>query len=122
MPPRISQLQMTCFRGATKKSSIKFDDKKPIVFLFGENGAGKSTIVDAIDLVTNGSIGSLEKRSVGVSNKTVFLPSVGKALAALSVQLELEGTCPYCREVPARRDGTHFCCTCKKSQLYPLEV
>ena len=91
MPPRISQLQMTCFRGATKKSSIKFDDKKPIVFLFGENGAGKSTIVDAIDLVTNGSIGSLEKRSVGVSNKTVFLPSVGKALAALSVQLELEG-------------------------------
>lgn len=85
MPPRISKIEMECFRGATRKSTLVFDDNKPIVFLFGENGSGKSTIVDAIDLVANKRLGSLENRSLGNRSKANYLPSAGKAVADMAL-------------------------------------
>lgn len=69
MPKRIEKLSLSGFRGATKPVEIKFDTSRPIVMIFGENGTGKSTIVDAIDFVCNEHYGSLEDRS-GVSKKS----------------------------------------------------
>lgn len=53
IPPRISLIGAKKFRGATTESEIKLDPSKPFVLIFGENGSGKSTIVDAIDIVAN---------------------------------------------------------------------
>ena len=30
-------------------------------------------------------------------------------------------TCPYCRSLPRKRDGSHWTCTCKRSRFTPLE-
>jgi len=46
----LQQLTIGGFRGATQLVEIKFEDK-PVVMIFGENGTGKTTIVDAIDFV-----------------------------------------------------------------------
>ena len=54
---------MRGFRGATQPVEIEFNTTKPIVMIFGENGTGKSTIVDAIDFICNESYGSLQDRS-----------------------------------------------------------
>ncbi len=60
---KISKLVLTKFRGATTETVLGFDDEKPIVLIFGENGRGKSTIIDAIDFVCNKSAGSIKARS-----------------------------------------------------------
>ncbi|MGE0885882.1 MAG: AAA family ATPase [Blastocatellales bacterium] len=78
MPKRIEKLSLRGFRGATTPVEIIFDTNRPIVMIFGENGTGKSTIVDAIDFVCNAQYGSLEDRS-GVSKKIHVCTVNGKA-------------------------------------------
>lgn len=81
---RLTALQLNCFRGSTNKAVIKFDESKPLVLVFGENGTGKSTIVDAFDMIANGRVGSLENRS---SAKITHAPSIGKKSADVKVTL-----------------------------------
>lgn len=73
------------FRGATNEVTFEFDTTKPIVVIFGENGTGKSTIVDAIDFVCNEELGSLKERSFGA--KHLHVASLGSLPAELSVTL-----------------------------------
>ena len=61
----IEKLRLKHFRGASQTTEVTFDTKKSLVMVFGENGTGKSTIADALDLVANKSVGSLEHRSMG---------------------------------------------------------
>ncbi len=63
MPKRIERLSLTGFRGASTAVDIPFDASKPIALVFGENGTGKSSIIDAIDFVCNKQYGSVEDRS-----------------------------------------------------------
>lgn len=63
MANRIEQLTLSGFRGATCPVTIDFDKNKYAALIFGENGTGKSTIVDAIDFVCNGHYGSLTELS-----------------------------------------------------------
>lgn len=65
MPSRIAQLRLTNFRGASQPLTVEFDQHKTIVLIFGENGTGKSTLVDAIDAVANQSLGSIAGRGAG---------------------------------------------------------
>jgi len=65
MPSRIAQLRLTNFRGASQPLTVAFDQHKTIVLIFGENGTGKSTLVDAIDAVANQSLGSIAGRGAG---------------------------------------------------------
>jgi hypothetical protein len=51
MVSRIERLKVCAFRGATTELVIEFDPEKPVTMIFGENGTGKSTIVDAIGFV-----------------------------------------------------------------------
>jgi energy-coupling factor transporter ATP-binding protein EcfA2 len=67
MPSRIAQLRLTNFRGASQPLTVAFDQQKTIVLIFGENGTGKSTLVDAIDAVANQSLGSIAGRGAGQS-------------------------------------------------------
>jgi len=65
MASRIEQLKVCAFRGATTELVIAFDPGKPVTMIFGENGTGKSTIVDAIGFVCNGNLGSLNNKRLG---------------------------------------------------------
>lgn len=81
---RLSELQIEYFRGATNRVAISFDTTKPLVVVFGENGTGKSTLVDALDLIANDSIGSLEQRS---SSNKKYAPAIGKKQSDVKVTL-----------------------------------
>jgi hypothetical protein len=57
--------------------------------IFGENGTGKSTLVDAIDFVCNEELGSLEDRSF--PDKHRHVASLGASITDLSVSLTFAG-------------------------------
>ncbi|MHC4648821.1 MAG: AAA family ATPase [Planctomycetota bacterium] len=80
---------MDNFRGASRPSVIEFDPTKNTVVIFGENGRGKSTIVDAIDMVANAMPGSLADRP-STSTKQ-HLPSIESNHQDLSVKLFIDG-------------------------------
>lgn len=76
MPRRIIQLKLTNFRGATRPITVKFVPEKNgpktnIVVIFGENGTGKSTLVDALDAIGNASFGSLIRPGIQTPQKHV---------------------------------------------------
>lgn len=81
---RISELQIEYFRGATNRVAISFDTTKSLVVVFGENGTGKSTLVDALDLIANDAIGSLEQRS---SSNKKYAPAIGKKPGDVKITL-----------------------------------
>lgn len=57
--------------------------------IFGENGTGKSTIVDAIDFVCNEELGSLEDRSFPEKHR--HIASLGTNITDLSISLTFAG-------------------------------
>jgi DNA repair exonuclease SbcCD ATPase subunit len=87
MKNRIDKVSMTQFRGATSAlNEIEFDATKPMVMIFGENGSGKSTIIDALDLVCNKSMGSLANRS---STTPKHLAAIGHDVDEIRVEVAL---------------------------------
>ena len=62
---KLAAVHLEGFRGATRRISVKFDPSKPVSVLFGENGTGKSSVVDAIDFACNQNFGSLVAKSLG---------------------------------------------------------
>jgi len=90
MAKRIEKICLEKFRGATCPVEIGFDTSKPAVMIFGENGTGKSTIVDAMDFVCNGNIGSLEDRSIG-QVRGQYLPSINSDSQDLKVTISFDG-------------------------------
>jgi energy-coupling factor transporter ATP-binding protein EcfA2 len=88
MVRRIEKLCLEHFRGATCPVEIEFDTSKPAVMIFGENGTGKSTIIDSIDFVCNENIGSLMERS---STRASHLPSLNYQASDLKVTMSCDG-------------------------------
>ncbi|MDU0372237.1 AAA family ATPase [Hymenobacter monticola] len=90
MPQRITHLKLTNFRGATQPVTVKFTPEKGglktnVVVIFGENGTGKSTIVDALDVVGNASFGSLLRPGIQAPQKHVA--SLTKDAQSVEVEL-----------------------------------
>ncbi len=84
---KIKQLKLVKFRGATDETTIDFDSQKHMVVIFGENGTGKTTILDAIDFACNKcSDVSLKNKSVG-KNKHKYLNSISSKLNELKVNV-----------------------------------
>jgi energy-coupling factor transporter ATP-binding protein EcfA2 len=90
MPKRIESITLEFFKGATNKATIDFDTSKPVVIIFGENGTGKSTIVDAIDFVCNEEFGSIDQRST-TGSKADLLSSFGCPASNLKVTANYAG-------------------------------
>jgi energy-coupling factor transporter ATP-binding protein EcfA2 len=84
MKNRIQSLTLKNFRGASTPFHLDFDNNKPITVIFGENGTGKSTIVDAIDFCCNAQCGSIEDKSI-TGSKSLLLPSLGSKEKELEV-------------------------------------
>jgi energy-coupling factor transporter ATP-binding protein EcfA2 len=87
-----SRLTVRSFRGATHPVSISLDTTRPLVVLFGENGCGKSCLVDAIDFAANESMGSLELRR-GIGTKSQYIASIDGQAADIRVELETADGC-----------------------------
>ncbi|MBI3653360.1 MAG: AAA family ATPase [Acidobacteria bacterium] len=85
MNKRIEKLVLHKFRGATTKTILEFDSKKPMALIFGENGTGKSSIIDAIDFLFNKSGGSIKTRSSTDEKK--HLASIGNKAKDFAVEL-----------------------------------
>jgi len=90
MSKPITKIQMTGFRGAVGAFELDFDPKKDFVMLFGENGSGKSSILDAVDVVCRGTNGCLDSISVG-QNPGRYLSSLGSQPTALRVTVHSNG-------------------------------
>jgi energy-coupling factor transporter ATP-binding protein EcfA2 len=86
---KVKKISLVNFRGASKKITINFDTMKPLSLIFGENGTGKSTIIDAFDFVCNKKFGSLDNFSINKSaNK--YIATYGKKPSESIVELECE--------------------------------
>ena len=55
---KIKRIEIEHFRGITNDLSISFDlkGKAESALIFGDNGSGKSSVIDAIEFITQGSI------------------------------------------------------------------
>jgi len=83
---KINKISLSGYRGATSLVDVEFDTSKSLALIFGENGTGKSTIVDAFDFICNQSIGSLKCYRIG-GKKENYLPSINAKKSNLCVSL-----------------------------------
>lgn len=90
MANRLERVSICKFRGGTCEVDIDFDASKPVTVIFGENGTGKSTIVDAIAFGIHGDLGSLRLVSVPRGRAT-YLSSVGTKPADMHVAVTVGG-------------------------------
>lgn len=90
MSKPITKIRMTGFRGAIGPFELDFDPNKDFTMLFGENGSGKSSILDALDVVCSGTNGCLDGISVG-QTASKYLCSLGCPPAGLSVIVHSDG-------------------------------
>ena len=82
--PGLSSLSITGLRGVLQPIALEFN--KRMTLIYGENGTGKTSICDALDLLGNGKCGSLEHISVG-HGKHQHWPYLGQNASDISVQL-----------------------------------
>ncbi|MHB8968824.1 MAG: AAA family ATPase [Pirellulaceae bacterium] len=90
MSKPIVKIQMAGFRGAIGPFELAFDPTKDFTMLFGENGSGKSSILDAIDVVCSGTNGCLDGISVG-QTPGKYLCSLGCRPATVNVTIHSVG-------------------------------
>lgn len=83
----LNKIQLNAFRGATQNVEIPFDPTKKITMIFGENGTGKSTIIDGLTFLCCQSKGSLDDRA-GTKLENVI--SVGKKQKDVCVTLQTD--------------------------------
>ncbi|MCI0390679.1 MAG: ATP-binding protein [Acidobacteria bacterium] len=79
-------LEIYALRGATEKFVLPFEKGKKITILYGENGSGKSTICDSLELLSDGKVGSLDGKGLGKTQS--YWHSTGKKPSDLSVILK----------------------------------
>jgi len=91
-PSPLKKLTVAHLRGSVASFELPFERGKNLTILYGENGTGKSTICDALELLSTGKVGSLDNRGLGKTNK--YWNTVSKTLADVAVTLETaDATC-----------------------------
>ncbi len=109
MTEKMTQLSIQDFRGATQPLDLTFDARKSAILIFGENGTGKSTIVDALESVIEGSTAFLDNWKLGKGKrKESYIPSLGKSLSDVKISLKF-GTRTYTASLNAK--GLQLCDT-----------
>ena len=79
------KLTIEHLRGSVIPFSFSFEKGKRLTIVYGENGTGKSTVCDALDLLGNGSVGSLDGRGLGATKR--YWHSIGMTAADVKVTL-----------------------------------
>jgi energy-coupling factor transporter ATP-binding protein EcfA2 len=83
---KLKFLSFDALRGATQRFELKFEPGKKIVIVFGENGSGKSTICDALDLLGNDELSSLVGK--GLSRTEKYWHSTTRKAGDINITLE----------------------------------
>ena len=81
----LKKLEVLALRGATQKFTLDFESGKKITIVYGENGSGKSTVCDAVELLANGKLGSLDGKGLGKTES--FWHSTGYQPSDVAVTL-----------------------------------
>jgi energy-coupling factor transporter ATP-binding protein EcfA2 len=84
---KLRTLHLQNFRGATHPVTIAFDEEKNLTMIFGENGTGKSSIVDAFSFICEQTTGSLKERKTANEN---YVTAITGNRANLRVKLEAD--------------------------------
>jgi recombinational DNA repair ATPase RecF len=93
LPPQIKSLHIAAFRGSTETFDLPFEKRRKLTLIYGENGAGKTTICDAFEFLADEKVSSLADCGLG-GGLTKYWPTIGKGTADLSVTLKTsEGSC-----------------------------
>lgn len=82
---KLVSLTLEALRGATQAFELKFEPGKSVSIIYGENGSGKSTVCDALDLLGNESLGSLTGK--GLSTTTKYWHSTNRNPVDVEVRL-----------------------------------
>jgi energy-coupling factor transporter ATP-binding protein EcfA2 len=98
--PSLISLLIENLRGAVTPFELAFEKGKKLTIVYGENGTGKSTLSDALDLLGNGKVGSLDTRGLGSTRK--YWPSVGKT--AVDVKVTLKTSAGECSALMSKND------------------
>lgn len=85
----IQSLTIENLRGSVSPFKLTFEKGKKLSVIYGENGTGKSTICDALDLLGKGNVGSLNNRGLGKTNQYWY--SIGRTPKDVCVKLETSG-------------------------------
>lgn len=92
MANKIQQLTINGFRGASQPFTLEFDSNKPVTLIFGENGTGKSTLVDAIECIAKGSTSFKDNWKLGRGQrKDGFIPTIGRKPEDVSLSIQYGG-------------------------------
>lgn len=70
--PVLSNLSVQYFRGIADQQNIDFNKKGKVVILYGENGTGKSSFVNALEYLFKGKLEFLKSRSIDKKQKPEF--------------------------------------------------
>jgi len=84
---RIQRLDVRGFRGVQTQTSLLFDRRS--VLLFGENGTGKSSFVDAIEKLFTGKVSTLDGRAQGISSDR-HGPHIHNGASTLSIAITFD--------------------------------
>jgi energy-coupling factor transporter ATP-binding protein EcfA2 len=83
---KIKSLHIRNFRGIAE-TNLTFNQKS--VLLFGENGVGKSTVVDALDFLITGSVSRMTGAGTGQIDELRHIPHGGCAPESVAVSAEV---------------------------------
>lgn len=72
----LESLAITNLRGYVQTFTLSFEKHRKLCIVYGENGTGKSTLCDALDLLGTDNVGSLDGRGLGKTEK--FLAPLGQ--------------------------------------------
>jgi len=87
---RLESIKLTSFKGASNPIEINFQRDSNFAVIFGENGTGKSTIVDSFDFICNESNGSLQDKHLG-TNPGKYIVTINSNSNNLEVELKHNG-------------------------------
>jgi ABC-type transport system involved in cytochrome c biogenesis ATPase subunit len=96
----LESLTITNLRGYVQSFSLAFERHRKLCIVYGENGTGKSTLCDALDLLGTDNVGSLDGRGLGRTER--FLAPLGQN-AAGTIELKAGGPTLYTATIQAGR-------------------
>lgn len=97
---RLKQLTIESLRGASQRVTVPFSERD-ITLIFGENGTGKSSIIDGLEVALKGTAGSISDIS-GATTGT-HLPTINTKPKDIFVEVQLNDGSTFGAEVSGNR-------------------
>lgn len=84
---KLSKLSINAFRGISNPLMINFNPSKKITLLYGQNGNGKTSIIDAMACLLTDHWGSVEEKSFEQSEYSSSIIAKGKSKSDVRIEL-----------------------------------